>query len=160
MTIAARILVRGLVASLVLMPAAGAALAQTEKAAPKAQVEALPGGCVEVQHVLIGFKGSVPNKVIERTKEASAKVAEQVLALAKKGENFDNLVATFTADSVPGVYLLCDLPNKPGPQFWLRSGMVKSFGDVAFRLKVGEVGMASFDPHFSPYGWHIIKRLK
>jgi parvulin-like peptidyl-prolyl isomerase len=38
--------------------------------------------------------------------------------------------------------------------------MVQAFGDVGFKLEVGAVGMATFDPKTSKYGWHIIKRLK
>jgi parvulin-like peptidyl-prolyl isomerase len=41
-----------------------------------------------------------------------------------------------------------------------RSGMVRAFGDVAFGLAVGEVGMANYSAGGSPYGWHIIKRLE
>ena len=41
-----------------------------------------------------------------------------------------------------------------------RSGMVSSFGDVAFGLDVGEIGMARYHPGNSPYGWHIIKRIE
>ena len=33
-------------------------------------------------------------------------------------------------------------------------------GNVGWRLKVGEIGTAGFDAKNSPYGWHIIKRLK
>ena len=40
-----------------------------------------------------------------------------------------------------------------------RSGMVRGFGDVAFSLEVGEIGMAKYSVGSSPYGWHIIKRL-
>ena len=38
--------------------------------------------------------------------------------------------------------------------------MVKSFGDVSFALKAGEIGLAVYDPKASKYGWHIIKRLE
>jgi parvulin-like peptidyl-prolyl isomerase len=38
--------------------------------------------------------------------------------------------------------------------------MVPAFGDVGFQLDAGQVGMASYDRDKSPYGWHIIKRLK
>jgi parvulin-like peptidyl-prolyl isomerase len=38
--------------------------------------------------------------------------------------------------------------------------MVPAFGDAGFPLKVGEIGMASYDSTKSPYGWHIVKRLK
>ena len=41
-----------------------------------------------------------------------------------------------------------------------RGRMVKSFGDVAFSLEVGEVGLAEHDATTSPFGWHVIKRLE
>jgi hypothetical protein len=40
---------------------------------------------VTVQHILIGFEGSVPGKNITRTKEAARALATEVLAKAKKG---------------------------------------------------------------------------
>jgi parvulin-like peptidyl-prolyl isomerase len=47
-----------------------------------------------------------------------------------------------------------------GRTLFKRSGMVAAFGDVGWRLEVGEYGVAPFDARTSPYGWHIIKRLK
>ena len=41
-----------------------------------------------------------------------------------------------------------------------RSRMVAGFGNVGFRLAVGEFGVAEFDAQASPFGWHIIKRLE
>lgn len=41
-----------------------------------------------------------------------------------------------------------------------RSGMVAGFGNVGFRLKVGEIGVAPWHEKDSPYGWHVIKRVK
>ena len=38
--------------------------------------------------------------------------------------------------------------------------MVKGFGDVSFSLKVGEIKMADYDVKASPYGFHIIKRVR
>jgi parvulin-like peptidyl-prolyl isomerase len=38
--------------------------------------------------------------------------------------------------------------------------MVPGFGDVAFELKVGEVGLCPFDGVRSPFGFHVIKRLE
>ena len=32
--------------------------------------------------------------------------------------------------------------------------------DVGFKLDTGGIGMSSFDPQKSPYGWHVIKRLQ
>src|SRR6266853_1848117 len=48
---------------------------------------------IEVQHVLIGFSGSVPGKNITRTKEEAMKLAHEILDKARKGANFDSLVA-------------------------------------------------------------------
>ncbi|HEX9792885.1 MAG TPA: peptidylprolyl isomerase [Planctomycetota bacterium] len=41
-----------------------------------------------------------------------------------------------------------------------RAEMAPSFGDVGFSLKVGEIGMAEYDPRQSQFGWHIIKRIR
>jgi hypothetical protein len=48
---------------------------------------------------------------------------------------------------------------KQGAEFE-RTGMVPAFGDVGFVLTLNEIGLAEHDPRTSPYGWHIIKRIK
>lgn len=58
---------------------------------------------------------------------------------------------THSNDGGPGEYPM----TKAG-----RAGMVPGFGNVGFRLKVGEIGVAPWDAKASPYGWHIIKRVK
>ncbi len=109
----------------------------------------LPDASVEVQHILIGFKGSLPGPT--RTKEEAKALAEKVYAEVIGGGDFGAAVKKYTNDSAPGIYPI----SKAG-----RASMVKAFGDVGFRLKVGEIGVAPFDAKASPYGWHIIKRLK
>ena len=49
-----------------------------------------------------------------------------------------------------------DMANK----VFLRSGMVPAFGNVGWRLDVGEVGVAAHHRSDSPYGFHVIKRLE
>ncbi|MFO1051460.1 MAG: peptidylprolyl isomerase [Planctomycetota bacterium] len=109
-----------------------------------------PDASVELQHVLIAFKGSgVPTAT--RTKEEAKKLAEQVYAEAIGGADFLGLVKKYTDDSAPGIYPMTKAS---------RAGLVQAFGDVGFRLKAGEIGVAGYDPTVSPFGWHIIKRLK
>ncbi|MGE0552335.1 MAG: peptidylprolyl isomerase [Gemmatimonadales bacterium] len=48
----------------------------------------------------------------------------------------------------------------PGPDYYPRQGMAPAFGDVGWRLQVGQIGVAPFDPDKSPFGWHIIKRVE
>ena len=115
---------------------------------------------ITIQHVLIGYKGSVPGKNITRTQDEAKKLAEEILARAKKGEDFDGLVKQYTDDSAPGIYSMSNNGVAPAEGEYARGGMVPAFGDAGFPLKVGEIGMASYDAAKSPYGWHIVKRLK
>lgn len=115
---------------------------------------------ITVQHLLIGYKRTVPNKKLDRSRREAKELAESLLARAEEGEDFDLLVKEFTDDKYPGFYLLVnnDEPMIPGGR--KRKDMVQRFGDVAFGLKVGEVGLAAHHASMSPYGWHVIKRVE
>jgi hypothetical protein len=115
---------------------------------------------VQVQHILIGFAGSVPGKPITRTKDEAKKLAYELLDRARAGENFDALVKQYTDDSPPGIYGMSGTGVTPAPGEFSRDGMVAAFGNVGFAISVGNIGIADWDPATSPYGWHIIKRLK
>jgi hypothetical protein len=107
---------------------------------------------IEIQHCLISFKGAprMP-PTVTRSKDEAKALAQKVYAEAVGGTEFLSLVKQYTNDSPPGIYPLTQAGRK---------GMVKSFGDVGWRLKVGEIGVAPWDAQASPFGWHIIKRLK
>lgn len=110
-----------------------------------------PDESIEIQHVLIAFKGAPRMTRVSRAKFEAKALAEKVYAEAIGGADFGALVKEHTDDSFPGIYPM----TKAG-----RRGMVKGFGDVGFRLKVGEIGVSPWNEADSPYGWHIIKRLK
>jgi len=117
---------------------------------------------VTVQHILIAFKGSLPDPKVTRSKEEAEKIALQIFERAKAGEDFAAMVKMYTNDSYPGIYKMTNkgvTPDK-SEQEYSRTGMVKAFGDVGFSLEVGGVGLAVYDPATSKYGWHIIKRLE
>jgi parvulin-like peptidyl-prolyl isomerase len=97
-------------------------------------------------------------------------LAQKLLERARAGEDFAPLVQEFTNDQSPGIYSMSNFSaensaadpaatDEIGPVF-PRGAMVRSFGDVSFSLEVGEIGMTEYDSTNSPYGWHIIKRLK
>jgi hypothetical protein len=117
---------------------------------------------VTVQHILIGFTGSVPGKPITRTQAEAKKLAEDIMARAKGGEDFDALVKEYTDDSHPGIYKMANLgvPADMQNGVYPRDGMVQAFGDVGFPLEVGGIGLAEYDPEKSKYGYHIIKRIE
>lgn len=126
-----------------------------------------PPAHVQVQHVLIGFQGTIPGKTITRTKDEAEKLAADILDRARKGEDFDALVTKYTDDQYPGIYGLSNNGVKPdaAAHEYPRGGMVAGFSDVAFGLSVGNIGVAPYQPDkskpgLSPFGWHIIKRLK
>src|SRR5262249_4941694 len=130
-------------------------------AAQTAAPDTLPAGHIEVQHVLIGFQGSVPGKNITRSQEEAHKLAYEILERAKKGEDFGSLVKQYTDDQFPGIYRLADrgVQVEPNVEF-PRDGMVPGFSNTAFSLKPGEIGISDYDTKASPFGWHIIKRLR
>ena len=79
---------------------------------------------------------------------------------AKSGEDFDKIMKELSSDPGEGTYTLVNTGITPNPGEFDRSGMVAAFGDVGFRISVGEVGLADYDPTGSPFGLHIIKRIK
>jgi len=115
---------------------------------------------IQVQHILVAFKGRLPGKNVTRSLEEARTLAESLLARAKGGEDFGDLVKEFSDDSFPGMYGMANTGVKPVAGEYARSGMVGAFGDVGFSLQVGEIGMTGFDEQKSPYGFHIIKRIK
>jgi PPIC-type PPIASE domain len=137
-------------------PQAGAGAPGTMPVEPATAPERLT-----VQHILISFAGRLPGKAITRTQEEARALAYELLERARRGEDFDGLVRQFTDDQAPGVYSMCNRGLRPVAQGeYPRDGMVPAFGDVAFRLSPGNIDIADYDPTKSPFGYHIIKRLK
>jgi hypothetical protein len=142
------------------MPA-GDESAQATPAADEAAATPEPD-YITVQHILIGFEGSVPGKEITRTQGEAGVLATELFERAKGGEDFDALVKEYTDDAHPGIYKMANTGAEAdmASQVFPRQGMVPAFGDVGFVLEVGEIGLATYDPNTSPYGWHIIKRVE
>ena len=106
---------------------------------------------IEIQHCLIGFQGAPRLRNVTRTKEEAKVLAQKVYDEALAGGDFLALIKQHTNDSAPGIYPMTQAS---------RAGMVPSFSNVGWRLKVGEIGVAIWEEKASPFGWHIIKRLK
>lgn len=182
----------------------------------------LPAGesptVVEVQHILISFKG-VPRVNATRSQAEAEALAQELLGRAQKGEDFTALVKQYSndlldpKDPTPGVYRMPEVgytdpvifagmeermakmnvsleplerkvrAGEANNQVWVaevkkaygpaglmeflqstlsmpRDEMAQAFGDVGFALKVGEIGLASYDKTTSPFGFHVIKRLQ
>ena len=123
---------------------------------------------VTVQHLLVAFAGTIPEKEdLTRTREEAEQLAGELLERARSGEEFDQLVAEYTDDQHPGIYQMANFwsepdmtPEEVAEKVFPRALMVSAFGDTGFPLEVGEIGMAEYDPQSSKYGWHIIKRIR
>jgi len=119
---------------------------------------------VTIQHCLVGVGGAGLPGVTRSPGEAETLTAD-LYARILAGEDFDAIVKNNTNDSHPGIYAM-SLGQPSSAGVYPRAGMVAGFGEVAWRLAVGEVGIARFDGGVpganpkSPYGYHIIKRLK
>jgi hypothetical protein len=123
-------------------------------------------GHITVQHILIAVNSggqSAPfrlKKQPARTPDEAKELATQILKKAMDGEDFDKLMNENSDDSPPGIYTISDygVPAEPGE--YPRSNVPLLFGNACFTLKVGEIGIAPFDPTNNPVGYQIIKRLK
>lgn len=115
---------------------------------------------VVVQHILIGFKKTVPGKKLERTKKEAAALAQELLERARAGEDFGALVEEYTDDRPPGIMKITNRDAPLMARSITRADVVTFFGDVSFNLQVGEIGLAKYHPGNGPFGWHVIKRLE
>ncbi len=119
---------------------------------------------VTIQHLLVAVAGGgVPSAT--RTPAEAEAFAAGLLARARQGEDFDTLVKSHTDEVHPGIYVM-SLGISPGPPVYARAELVPGFGDVAWRLGVGEIGVLPYDGGVpghepkSPHGYHLIKRLE
>lgn len=116
---------------------------------------------IVVQHILIGAIGTVPGKNITRSLEEAKALAYDVADKARSGVPFDALVRQYTDDQWPGTYGMANRGVTPASASeYGRDNMVPAFGNVGFKLAVDSIGVADYDPQTSPYGYHVIKRVK
>ncbi|HTY13430.1 MAG TPA: peptidylprolyl isomerase [Candidatus Omnitrophota bacterium] len=93
---------------------------------------------IKVRHILI--------RVVPGKEDEAKKLADSLMDRIRKGEDFAALAKKYSED--PGS------KNSGGLiDFFSTGAMVKPFEDLAFSLKVGEVG----GPVKTEYGYHIIK---
>ncbi len=109
---------------------------------------------VHVKHVLIGNtpeeQATAEGEATDASNEAflaeKKALAEEVLAKAKAGSNFDTLVAEYGED--PG------MTETPEGYTFTKGAMVAEFEEASFAMAVGDVS----ELVETSYGWHIIKK--
>jgi hypothetical protein len=134
----------------------------SEKDVVPATAETSIPGHVVVDHILIGVRGGLPQFQGKRTEAEARAFAYDLLAKLEAGANWASAKAEHSEDPPPGgPYAMADtgLPLLSRDEF-SRGQMARAFGDVAFSLKVGEIGIADYHKDKSPFGFHIIKRTK
>lgn len=140
----------------------------TLAAAVVLSLSALPGlakkkaepDTVVVQHILIGIKGKVRGKDVTRNKKEAQALADELYRRALDGEDFGKLVEEYTDDRVPGIMRVTNKGEPTRADSFERDQLALGFGDTAFRLEVGEIGLVKYSYASSPFGYHIIKRLE
>lgn len=99
---------------------------------------------LRAKHVLITTQDMTTGE--EKDKEAAKATADEVLAKAQAGEDFDALITQYNED--PG------MASNPNGYVFTDGEMVQEFEDKTKELQPGEIGMCETD-----YGYHIIKKL-
>jgi parvulin-like peptidyl-prolyl isomerase len=148
-----------LTVALALLPSCGKEGAPGEKTArPEKALNGQPA-VITVKHILIAFQGAQRSQAT-RSKEEALRLAYDLLGRANRGEDFDTLMKAHSSDPGEGTYTMVNEGVVAGKDEADRSGMVGAFGDVGFRISVGEIGLAEHDEKSSPFGYHLIKRVK
>ena len=140
------------------LPACGG---DSEKLAPASAPRAASNDHVTVDHILIGVQTA--EKPSMRRNEADARAfAYELIAQLRAGGDWDEAKRLNSEDPPPGgPYSLANRGVRLQSQDEFgREGMVPGFSDVAFSLAVGGMGMADYNARTSPFGYHIIKRIK
>ena len=115
---------------------------------------------VVVQHILVSFGGKVPGKLIPRQQTEASELARTLLERSRGGQDFASLAQEYSDDKAPARYVIVNRGRTPVANEYGRDQMIPGFGDVAFELKVDEVGLCPYDGVRSPFGFHVIKRLE
>jgi hypothetical protein len=115
---------------------------------------------VTVQHILLGVQGG--GTAAQRSAAEALELTAELYARIRAGEDFDALMRNYSDDEPPGTYTLALHPDSAADA--LRSEMARGFGDAAWRLRPGELGVVCYDGDAAqpaaPLGNHIVKRLK
>jgi hypothetical protein len=115
---------------------------------------------VVVDHILIGVAGALP---VRRSAAEAKALTNEILGKLKDGADWDALKSAHSDDPPPGgPYTMTNFGKPTHGGAMGRGDMVRSFGDVSFGLDVGEIGVAAYQPaaRASPFGYHIIKRIR
>lgn len=120
---------------------------------------------VKVQHLLImRYTSDNDGKKKRLMPDEAEALAAEAYTKAKAGGNFNDLIREYSYDQIegdePGKYLMVADKSEASPFQSAREGMIPWFGDAAWRLEVGEVGVILYDSANSWYGYHIIKRIE
>lgn len=95
-------------------------------------------------HILIGYEGALRSQAT-RTKDEANKLADSLLNVAKKANDFEALATEFSDDP--------SAKTNNGDLGWFTDGqMVADFNEFVQNNKVGTIGMVE-----TPFGFHIIK---
>lgn len=95
-------------------------------------------------HILIGYEGALRSQAT-RTKDEANKLADSLLNVAKKANDFEALATEFSDDP--------SAKTNNGDLGWFTDGqMVTDFNEFVQDNKVGTIGMVE-----TPFGFHIIK---
>jgi len=115
---------------------------------------------VTVDHILIGVKS--PRMPKGKSVAEARKIAHDLLERLRAGTgDWDTFKHRFSDDPPPGgPYTMTNLGVPAQGGAYPRKRMAKAFGDVGFSLKVGEIGLAEYEPKTCPFGFHIIKRIR
>jgi len=116
---------------------------------------------LRVLHVLVAFRGAYgARETVTRTQDEAEVLAREILARARRGEDFKKLMKDYSNDSGEGNYILVNHGVVPRGAEHKRADFALGFTTVAWSLAVDEIGLAPYHKDSTPHGYHVIKRIE
>jgi hypothetical protein len=122
---------------------------------------------VQVERILISYRGNPLKIPARRSFDEAGALARRIFDRARAGEDFVELRNSYSDDrsesgeTAIGPYIVLNHGLQPTRTLlhvarMMRGAMGKRFGDVAFRMQVGEIALVEHDDDDYPAGWEII----
>jgi len=117
---------------------------------------------VVIRQIHIPWAGAQGNPKTSLSREEAAKIAAECIAAAKAGTPFASLTDRhhYTESTFEPTMTLVAPPTRPAAGELSAKAVPRALRELAFGLDVGEVGLCEFHETESPYGFHIVQRVR
>jgi hypothetical protein len=112
-----------------------------------------------VKQIVVRWSGARGGEGSRRDRAEARLVARALLERARRGADFDRLVAGEEGLKVETLTVVTVAVGRRAGEY-TRADLPPALGELVFQLDVGEVGLCEFHEKDAPDGWHVVLRVE